>query len=446
MEPAINGVATSRLHITDVVRCEHDCDVVLDADISQPAPNGTSETYALEVEGWAVGRDSPVAAIEFLHDDTRILSVPLIRARPDVAERFPDAPGNEQRGFYTAFNTLRFPTKFTIELVALLENGERGALGTLRGTRRELHLDNEPRFQPIVVTSLGRSGSSLLSRLLASHPDVLGYRPFEYEPRVATYWVDVLLELSSPKSYVEQIDTRAAIETKAWWIGDFADMQRTLGERLEPALATWFGTTRIQDLATMCRDRIDDVYERIGEISDKHVDHFVEKTLPTNSTSLLCEIYGEGREVILVRDFRDMVVSLLAYNKKLGEHGLGRDLVTCDAEYIQGPVRNSVLRLVRALDRRSGRSHVVRYEDLVLDPEDAMRKMLADLDLDNSDAAMRATFAAHERATPDWAQQHRTSASAQASIGRWRKDLTPELQALCEDMLGFGLVAFGYEL
>jgi Sulfotransferase family len=447
MEAALEVEGTTLVgHVSEVTQDAMDRDVLLAGNLESPKPNSASETYALELEGWVVGKSSRAVAIELVHDETEILTIPLNRPRADVSRRFPSAPGSEQSGFYLAFNTLRFPAHFTIHLVAVLENGDRGILATLRGSRRLLRPPGRPRFAPIALTSLGRSGSSFLSRLLASHPDIVGYRPFEYEPRIATYWTDILIELSSPKSYAEQIDPGGTIESHTWWIGDPADMQRNLSNRLEPGLGSWLGTTRIDDLAAMCRDRIDDLYERISGLCRKPADHFVEKTLPTNSTSLLCEIYCDAREVILVRDFRDMVASALAYSKQLGGRGLGRELAVSEDEYVRGAVRNSVLRLVRALDRRSARSHVVRYEDLVANPEDALRRILADLDVDDSDAALRATFEALERSTPDWAGRHRTSSDAQGSIGRWRRDLSPELQAVCNQKLGFGLVAFGYEL
>jgi hypothetical protein len=40
--------------------------------------------------------------------------------------------------------------------------------------------------------------------------------------------------------------------------------------------------------------------------------------------------------------------------------------------------------------------------------------------------------------------EHRTSADFASSIGRWRRDLDPELAAACEQAVGPALEAWGY--
>jgi hypothetical protein len=43
---------------------------------------------------------------------------------------------------------------------------------------------------------------------------------------------------------------------------------------------------------------------------------------------------------------------------------------------------------------------------------------------------------------PEW---HRTSGAAEASIGRWRRDMSPELLGLTEELFGEVMEAEGYE-
>ncbi len=49
---------------------------------------------------------------------------------------------------------------------------------------------------------------------------------------------------------------------------------------------------------------------------------------------MIREVYPRAQEVILVRDFRDMVASILAYNAKRGYTAFGREHVDNDEEYI----------------------------------------------------------------------------------------------------------------
>jgi hypothetical protein len=41
-------------------------------------------------------------------------------------------------------------------------------------------------------------------------------------------------------------------------------------------------------------------------------------------------------------------------------------------------------------------------------------------------------------------ESHRTTTDRSASIGRWRRDLSPELRALCEPAFASALARFGY--
>ncbi len=431
--------------VTDVSRSSLDYGRLYGGNIELPLPERSNDTYNIDLVGWVVGRNAKAVLIELVHDETCLISVPVLRDRPDALRRFPDAPGSERSGFSTTFTTLRLPRRFTIEAVAVLDNGERARLATIQGERANLIASREPELQPLIVTSLGRSGSSFLTQLLASHPEIVAYQPFESEPRVATYWFGILLALASPRSYIEQLDPRGAVESDTWWLGEHSHMDRPLADRVDPVLANWLGSRHIEHMAAMCQEQIDRLYGRVGVLAGKKATCFVEKALPTNLTSLVLESYEQPREVILVRDFRDMVASLLAFAPSRGGHALGREGAASDEQFVRDVVHNSVLRLVRAMERRQD-SYVIRYEDLVLDRDAALRSLLEGLELGADPGKLASTYEANEALRPHLAQLHRTSESAVASIGRWRRDLSPELQETCNEFLGFGLTAFGYEI
>jgi hypothetical protein len=93
--------------------------------------------------------------------------------------------------------------------------------------------------------------------------------------------------------------------------------------------------------------------------------------------------------------------------------------------------------------RRAERAHLVRYEDLVSDPPETVRAVLAYLEIDSSPGVVEAVTRALTETTPGM-EAHRTTPDAQASVGRWQRELTPELQRLCETAFGPALEAFGY--
>jgi len=205
------------------------------------------------------------------------------------------------------------------------------------------------------------------------------------------------------------------------------------------------GHENLGQLAGMFQSRIEAVYEQIAALRGKRPAYFAEKLVPNNTPTLVSELYPDAREIFLVRDFRDMVSSMLAFNvKRGGRELLGRDLASTNADFVLEQVRNGVLRLFKSWTRRGHAAHVVRYEDLLIKPQETLDDVLAYLGLE----AGEATVPMLQRMSPDTphGREHRTTRSAEESIGRWKHDLGPELQAVCERTLGFALEAFGYPL
>jgi hypothetical protein len=155
---------------------------------------------------------------------------------------------------------------------------------------------------------------------------------------------------------------------------------------------------------------------------------------------LMRELYPHAREVFLVRDFRDMVASIFAFNEKRGFEGFGRHRSASDVDYVTDRVAESAAELVRAWRARGEGAFLLRYEDVITRPAAAIEGLLDYLGLDSGAdavAAMEATLAAPE------SEVHRTT-TAEQSIGRWRHDLTPEVQEACEAALAGPLAEFGY--
>ena len=113
----------------------------------------------------------------------------------------------------------------------------------------------------------------------------------------------------------------------------------------------------------------------------------------------MLELYPGAREVMLVRDFRDMIASMFAYNEKRGRQGFRRDRATSDRDYILDEVGVSVEALADAWARRSDTAHLLRYEDLVLHPEETVQALLAHLGLDAGPSAVEPMLGSLSRAT-----------------------------------------------
>jgi hypothetical protein len=393
-------------------------------------------TFALNVAGWALGRDGPPARISFVHDADVLWEVPAEIERPGVEEAHPDIPGALRAGFYATLNTLALPRDFELHVYA-----DGSPIGTIRGRRAALPAPGAQKLNPLMLTGFSRTGSNLVLRMLGAHPEIAAYRPFQYEPRVLTYWVDVFRELTEPAAYLRQITTQGRIAERGWWLGTGAPMPRPL---FDPPVQYGIATDTLEDAAEFCRSRIARVYGRIARAIDRpSATLFAEKQLPGVVPTIAWELYPDAREVFLVRDFRDMVASVLSWKGRFGGAWFGHAAAETDEAFVQS-LSGFATNLVASWRRRSSRAHLLRYEDLLNGPEQAVAGLVDHLGVDRSPEARAQMIATLAERSPN-SEEYRTTESPAASTGRWRRDLPEQLRRTVEDSFGPALAEFGYE-
>jgi hypothetical protein len=293
-----------------------------------------------------------------------------------------------------------------------------------------------------MVTTIGRSGSKWLVWLLSCHSQIVAFRPLVFEPRVATYWMDVFRSLSAPRSFQRQLHSDDY--SGHWWLGHRAV---ALPGPIATDFEHWLGKDAVEALAAMCQRRIEAFYRRISaSVGKPNPDYFVEKFLLRPPTlDLLSEIYPGAREVILVRDFRDRLSSVLAWNAKRGKELFGRDTFASDADFVTSRVRTEAQSLLERWRARKSSAFLLRYEDLIQEPRRVLGELLEFLNVDSTTESLEATL---DRASQETTHLdvHRTTGQPGASIGRWRRDLSPELAGICNEVLAPVLTEFGYSV
>src|SRR4051812_43143991 len=390
-------------------------------------------TYAINVGGWALGTDR----VRFVHDADVLWEAPVELERPDVAEAHPNEPGAARSGFHATLSSLPLPHGFELRIGP----GDGAGGGALRGRRAAPPAEAPPGIRPLMLTGFSRTGSNLVLRMLGAHPEVVAYRPFQYEPRVLTYWVDVFRELTEPASYLRQITTQGRIGERGWWLGIDPPAPRPL---FDPAIQRTLALDSVADAAAFSRTRIARVYERIaGETGRADARLFAEKVLPGVVPTIAWDLYADAREVFLVRDFRDMAASALAWRARFGGAWFGHGKEESDEAFVRS-LGGFAANLVASRRRRADRSHVLRYEDLVAAPEPTVAGLLAYLGVDSAGPAIAAAAESLGRSTPE-SERYRTSESAEASIGRWRRDLSAGMQRTANEAFAPALAEFGYE-
>jgi hypothetical protein len=439
--PARERIAVPLCEIDSVQPAEVDGDRVAAAALEAPSPGDQLATWTLPVAGWVIGRGSEAKQVR-VAQGSAAWTLPVHDHRPDVADDNPGHDGARHAGFSGAVNTLRLPPRFELEVTAQFEDGSESSLATVGGRRAELRSSYDPELQPLIVTTLGRTGSTWLIHLLATHPAVTAYRPFSFEPRATTYWIDILTSLAEPASYTQQVEGEV-FYPEPWWLGSGTRMTSELLPDRE--LAQWLGSEHVADLAEFAQRRIDAVYVHVAALDEGRPEFFAEKCLPeSNVPQLLHELYPEGREIFLVRDFRDMLCSIRAFNEKRGNAAFGFDGPGAEETYVLDVLAPSVKNLLNEWRQRAGGAQLVRYEDLILNPAQTLRGVLEQAGLESSEARAEDMLTRAAEPLPGMAM-HRTTSGQETSIGRWQHDLEPRLQEVCDEAFAAALAEFGYE-
>ena len=416
---------------------------LLEAVIEAPVDGDTSGAWAVRVRGHVLSATSPVQSVEAVVPGT-ILDV----ARPDlptpeVGARHPGVPGAEACGFTLLVDTLGLRPDFEFRLRATLADGMRAKVAVIRGKRRPLQTGYTPRLRPLMVNSLGRTGTTVLMQMLAAHPAVVAYARPPYEARGGKYWLHVLKVLGAPTDARKRVGAPMEFHLEPLAAGGNPFYSSAFAAW--PEVETWSGSDYVADLAAFCQRSIDGWYLATaaaqGQASEPLV-YFAEKHFPDVYPRLMRELYPNAREIFLVRDFRDMVASMIAYNARKGYDEFGRNKAGSDEAWL-AYLHQVFLALRNAWRDRGEPGSLVRYEDVVREPTTTLPRLLDLLGLDAAPATVERLIAAAAPDAPEL-RGHGTADSPASSIGRWRRDLPPELRTLTGDAFGELLEDFGY--
>ena len=283
-----------------------------------------------------VGAGSPVASVLVLRDGPLLRRLPIEIDRPDVAaaiwnSRRRSGAGSSSGTLSALALGVRFPAASPQRCGWRTAAELRPAL--VRGTREPLRSPFEPRRQPLLLTTLARHG--------LSRPGAHAVPPTRKSSRTARSSTSRASRRTGSgssgrsrdpgASYRRQLAPTGTIDG-GWWLGEQTPLPRP---NRDPALDPWLDATAIGELAGVAQQRIDRLYTEVAAAAARpDAPFFVEKYRPDAVPELMLELYPGAREVMLVRDFRDMIASMFAYNEKRGRQGFRRDRATSDHDYI----------------------------------------------------------------------------------------------------------------
>ncbi|MHB8341801.1 MAG: sulfotransferase [Mycobacteriales bacterium] len=293
------------------------------------------------------------------------------------------------------------------------------------------HPASRTALTPILVRGLwGRVGSTLFMQLLATSDEVVFDRVYPFEHRHLSHLLHYLEPLRGPlaalpESWMDDPD-------ELWWM-DPAAFQCSIDGDPFP-----FPESDV-DRGDLHRRAVRGVWEAFSDSRVAALGH---------PARFYAEKYGAHAEVLadagipvryvdLVRDPRDVWASVRAFDSARGFYGFGRREGQSEGEFLASFVR-SVQRRLAAMAVTVPRPDtlLVRYEDLVSDLPGQSARLAGWLGI--------ALDPAQVMAGQEQFRHHMTSESPQASLLRWRQELSEVEVAAFAAGLGEQLARLGY--
>lgn len=422
--------------------------------LDAPVSGEQEEVMGLTLTGWVMmSKASPAVAIAVERDDvafpaamnaTQAWVTPLNVPRPDVESHYREKQEALMPGFKMRISLLGMPREFVLLVKAVFMDGSCEPFVRIKVHRAIPPTSVQPNLSPLVLTGLGRTGTTWLMHLLSEHPDIVAYRQYPYETHISNYCSHIAQSFMDTSQFLRrdhQSDFHDSLRRERSHLSVTANIQ-------DPQVARCFEMVYYEQLAGFVCSLTDEFYKKIAANQGQtKARYFVEKYHPASiagddTTNIIKEFYPRTREILLVRDFRDLICSVLAFNRKRGFVDFERERFDDDEQYVVH-IRKAAWLLLNHWKERQNEIHLLHYEDLVLKPQETLHAVFQYLDLDNSPDVLDGIL---KRATVNDSdlQYHRTTKSPNESIGRWKTDLSPKLQTHCAEVLKDVLEEFEY--
>ena len=401
----------------------------VEAHLDAPAAaTFASPRYGLSLQGWVICAAEQIANISLVWRGMRIADAKMFE-RADVEDIY---PGNHHVvGFridaVPAVLGECEPLKIILDTAddrssALFEITLRFVTGT-----QPVPKDTTTTFVPILASA--RSGTTFLSQMLHGHEHVLGHREYPYEARLGIRLAEEWFASMQPRFY-EADGSRNSQSMDQNLLAALAILDDANNANCKQ-LGDFFATMRLQ-----YRQRIVDLYKMLSPNHAASV--IVEKLGLLWDIDLIGGLFERVRPIFVVRDPRDMLVSMRAFNSQRGVYEFheahGKDFAG-----LLPVMAGNLMHLTWLHDRFSGEKLLVRYEELVRNSDATLRRVLDFIGLDScADTIARLLQEASAQAG------HVTASSPASSIGHWREVLTRSETQMANGFFEPFLRRFGY--
>jgi hypothetical protein len=348
--------------------------------IETPKFRDQVSSLVIEIAGWiAQSRNCelpPPSSIAIYANGEEWLSAPIELARPDVGPGLKSKYGEDITTNLNGFSFLlpvhlSMVPSATYKLVVVHGPVRDPAYAVAEISFTPIDPDgpgwqlSDP-IQPVLINSIGRSGSSLLCRMLAANRHCYVSRSMNQfgELQVLDFVSRVIAVLSSQGSSAELNRPESRPDFYSVPAPTFCSpvlRQLNTGEEFETDLSA----PLTRQAAQFARGVL---LEHVGQIRRRNDDvkFLVEKTWNSFNVNHIRLLFGATKEVFVVRDPKAFWASQLAFHKK--------SLTNAAAVHVHNEATaDRLLRLARAWRDRYMESYLVRYEELISQPRETLK-------------------------------------------------------------------------
>ena len=278
---------------------------------------------------------------------------------------------------------------------------------------------------PIMVRTFGRTGSTLLMQILGTSDHILFEREYPFEHRYLSYVFNLARTIKEPPKSSESWNNDTLFQCRSELVGSLP-----------------YGKTNLVDKQRLFETCFVSLWENFSlsmkeQISAEYGNqYFYAEKVPSEVADASNDFLG-GRNIFLLRDPRDEMVSIMSFNQKRGFRSFGWAENDTEVSYAKKMCKNRrffMQHMFKAND--SYRRINVRYEDLINKGQEEVERLSEWTGVDLSfDKAM---------SNSEIRDRHMTSRDSASSVERWRGELSTEAQNIFSSELGEELSNLGY--
>jgi hypothetical protein len=296
-------------------------------------------------------------------------------------------------------------------------------------TLEAIALEQERLLQPVLVTAAGRGGSTILMKKLAAHPAVSVANLYPFETELLKYYSHAFRILTAPGDHERSgkpesfVDNHRFLGANPYNMASFAKAFRD-PSRFESI----YQSVVPRETAVAFRFIINAFYVSVAADQAKPgALFFAEKCqLAGFARWFARSLFSNTREIVLIRDARDTVCSYRAFWSQPTAEAIRLLKLSCEA-------------LMAVRNEQRSDTLFVRYEDMIEQETDSLQRVA-------SFAGIRDFAPADAEAEQSLFREHGTSKSPDASIGRWKRDLSADEVKACVREFTPYLEMFGYDV